>query len=585
LPPPDSDPTALVAVDDERDSLQLELEVAHRFRELEEKQDSLRNRLRAAADFWCAQWFSDGEDAPEGVVPCKPGDYEQVVGYLLCGDAVPDGLELHMRAARAVTEQRRFFHWALEFPEVMVERAGFDAVLGNPPWNTLSPDVKEFFATYDPRAFAKRGAQKRSKEDQQRRVAELRVEPDIDAEWRRASRFLHELSHYAKPESERFTWAATDPQLRKGDANVFRLFVERAFNLLRHGGHLGQVLPEAFYVSSPATGLRQRLLSEGRLQRCWVFENRREIFPIHRSAKVVLATAQRGATTDHFRAAFYVGKDAVGRDRTIGLEELPAVLATLDERSPELRVAELRELNPVTWSFPELQTALDAEIVARCVATVPPLNLDERGWHLTYCRELDADKDAWRFKDAAFLASERHAVRDGLRWRDPEGFEWWPLVEGVLFYHLEFPYEGRQPDKWVNGPEVAAIVGRRNQDGSAVTMHYRVAWRDVTSATNERGMIAAVLPQRTAAKHKAPTVWGGSLGNVLLLKVAALMSSFCFDYLVRFKGAISLTYGIVDSTPAPPSDRLDAVVLPTADLDAWLRSIGQFDEHHVMGAG
>ena len=36
-------------------------------------------------------------------------------------------------AARALSEQRRFFHWFLEFPEIM-ERGGFDCILGNPPY-------------------------------------------------------------------------------------------------------------------------------------------------------------------------------------------------------------------------------------------------------------------------------------------------------------------------------------------------------------------------------------------------------------------------------------------------------------------
>ena len=36
-------------------------------------------------------------------------------------------------AARALGEQKRFFHWFLEFPEIM-DRGGFDCILGNPPY-------------------------------------------------------------------------------------------------------------------------------------------------------------------------------------------------------------------------------------------------------------------------------------------------------------------------------------------------------------------------------------------------------------------------------------------------------------------
>src|SRR5262249_55855755 len=158
------------------------------------------------------------------------------------------------------------------------------------------------------------------------RKEELRGDAEIDDAWRREARFLYELSAYAKPESGRFTWYAPDGQLRKGDANVFRLFVERAYRLLRPGGRLAQVLPAALYVSSPATGLRQRLLSEGCLERCFVFENRRLIFPIDSRIKVVLIAAERGCgPTDRFKAAFFVGKDPAGRERAIGLDALPDV--------------------------------------------------------------------------------------------------------------------------------------------------------------------------------------------------------------------------------------------------------------------
>jgi biotin operon repressor len=556
----------LVAFEGEAETLEDAAAARLGFQRIEGAEESLRNRLREAADFWCAQWFSDGEDAlPDNHGPVTPAtidDFQTVMACLVEGTPVPERLRLQVKTAEIIKEKRRFFHWALEFPEVMVGRSGFDAVAGNPPWNTLSPDVKEFFSTYDPQVFRKGVAKARQEE----RKAELREDPDIDDAWRAEARYLLELGHYAKPEAGRFTWAAPDGQLRKGDANVFRLFVERAYKLLRPGGRLAQVLPDSVYVSSPATGVRQHLLTDGRLERCYVFENRRQIFPIDSRIKVVLLTAQRGeGPTKRFRAAFYVGRDAAGRDRAVGLDTLPAVLADLEQASPELSVEQVRALAPETWSFPELQTALDAEIAAHCAAAVPALNLDKSGWGLTYCRELDADKDAWRFKDAEWLA-EHGAVREGLRWRGPDGTEWWPLVEGYLFYHLEFLAEGKEPQYWVNGREVRSIEARQNADGTSVMEHYRVAWRDVASATNERSAIAAVLLPRTAAKHTSPATWGGSIDAEKVLALAGLVSSLCFDYLVRFSGRTHLTHAALSSIPAPPAQSLSGATGVLAEV-------------------
>jgi len=54
-------------------------------------------------------------------------------------------------------DERRFFHWELEFPEVFFnndgtprDRLGFDAVIGNPPWGAeLSTEEKEFYRILD----------------------------------------------------------------------------------------------------------------------------------------------------------------------------------------------------------------------------------------------------------------------------------------------------------------------------------------------------------------------------------------------------------------------------------------------------
>ena len=202
----------------------------------------------------------------------------------------------------------------------MLDRGGFDAVIGNPPWNTLSPDVKEFFSTFDPVTF-KQGVPK-SKQNVRR--AEICEDEEIDRRWRDEARRLHELGAYVKPKAGRYLWFPEDGNLRKGDANVFRQFVERAYALLRRGGRMAQVLPDSVYVSSPTTELRRRLLDEGRLEFCFVFENRKQLFPIHSELKIVLLAAEAdGGPTVDFAAAFMTGKDPAGRDRAVGLPELP----------------------------------------------------------------------------------------------------------------------------------------------------------------------------------------------------------------------------------------------------------------------
>jgi Eco57I restriction-modification methylase len=529
------------------------------FEALEAAEGSIRNRLRRAADFWCAQWFSDGENAVVDdhgpVVPALVGDFESIVAKLVAGEDLSERLGPQVAAAMRVSEKRKFLHWALEFPEVFFARGGFDAVVGNPPWNTLDPVDDEFFATFEPATFQQR-VNRRTKLHAKE---VLRTDAQIDRLWREEARWLYELSVYSRLESHRYEWHAPDGQMRKGRANVFRLFVERGYRLLRSGGRLSQVLPDSFYISSPAAGLRIRLLTDGVLERCWVLENRRGIFPIDSRIKIVLLVAQRGGgPTERFRAAFLTGKNAAGGDRAVGLEELPDVLVQLDAASPVLTVDQIRALSPGTYSFPELQSAIDAQIVTGCAARVPALNADSCGWKLTYCDELNASNDAWRFKEADDLI-RIGADREGIRWKTSDGRYFWPIVSGSHFYHLEFPTSNAEFRYWVDAAEFRSIDGRRNSDGSSTADHYRVSWRQVASSTNERSAIATVLPPRCVATHAAPTSWGGSqpLEEVLLL--AAVLSSFCFDYLVRFKGATNLKHRMLNPIPAPPAaDLIDA---------------------------
>ena len=82
--------------------------------------------LRTIADIPVAQFY----------IPKVPGNETKLLtdgefrGYWR-GELAPQGRGTD--AARALGLERRFFHWFLEFPEIM-ERGGFDCILGNPPY-------------------------------------------------------------------------------------------------------------------------------------------------------------------------------------------------------------------------------------------------------------------------------------------------------------------------------------------------------------------------------------------------------------------------------------------------------------------
>lgn len=537
------------------------------FAQLEEAEDSIRNRLRRAADFFCAQWFSNGEDAiPDAhgpVVPASAGDFEQIVAALVSGASLSERLQTQVDAADRVSRVQKFFHWALEFPEVFFERGGFDVVLGNPPWNNTSPNAAEFFGAYDPTSFKKgSGPQIRASA-----IEALRRDVDIDQRWRSESRILYELTAYASEDSGRYSWHADEGELRKGHPNVFRLFVERAAAVLRPGGRCAQVLPEGVYQLGQAAGLRHRLLEEHRLDFCYVFENRKGIFPIHRSVKVTLLGFVKGdGPTESFRAFFAVGKDPSGRSRAVSVEELPQVLVGLDSTAAHLLADQVRMLAPRTLAFPELITALDAEIATTLTAAGATLGSTESGWTLEFSQELNVTKDNDRFVDHA-----QTGVDD----------RWLPVLAGENIYHLESRIDGDRIGRWISRRDFMSSPTRRIGTQS-VSDFPRVAWRDVASATNERTSIATVVPPDVTCDHTLWTFKGGTLTVEECAALAAVMSSFCFDYLVRLRGRSHVNKAIVLGVTVPK--RTDMLTLAPAAA-AVLRDEGICAALHVPPCG
>jgi hypothetical protein len=306
-------------------------------------------RWKAVLDLWCAYWFWDPPaDAP------PPTAFADLAARLL---GRPAGLPAptagpYLDRARRLARARRFFHWPLEFPDVFYQpdgrpraAAGFDAVVGNPPWETLRADQG------DPAA---------------RRHAR--------ADFRRLVEFAATSGVYrVRPEAH---------------PNLYQLFVERALGLLRPGGRLGLVVPWGLATDRGAAALRRHLFDRAAIDALVSFENRDAIFPVHRGVRFLLLTATAGLPTTEMACRFG--------------ERDPAVLDSVPERRERsafpviLTRALLERWSGADLAWPDLRTPRDLALVARLVARVPALG-DPRGWGARFGRELNAAEDAAAF--------------------------------------------------------------------------------------------------------------------------------------------------------------------------------------------
>ena len=140
--------------------------------------------------------------------------------------------------AQDLAGEARAFHWPLEFPDVMAT-GGFDVVLGNPPWDQIQLDPREFFASEAPEVANAPNMAARDKLIQE--LAESR--PVLFAEYRKAERGMESYQCYVH-ESGRF------PTSSFGRLNTAPLFVELVLGLSGPKGCAGVIVPTGISTDS-----------------------------------------------------------------------------------------------------------------------------------------------------------------------------------------------------------------------------------------------------------------------------------------------------------------------------------------------
>ena len=172
--------------------------------------------------------------------------------------------------ARAIARQEEFLHWEAAFPGVWRDwqslrpDGGFDAVIGNPPWDRIKLQEVEWFATrasqiaLAPTAAARRAAIRRLRDQ---------GEP-LAAQFDAAKEGADMLGRLVRT-------SGSYPLLGGGDINLYSLFVERAMSLIKPGGLVGLLTPSGIYADKTAARFFCSLSTTGRIGGLFDFENRR----------------------------------------------------------------------------------------------------------------------------------------------------------------------------------------------------------------------------------------------------------------------------------------------------------------------
>ena len=452
-----------------------------------------------------------------------------------------------------VRARERFFHWELEYPEVFFDGSpGFDAVLGNPPWDKVLPTKHDFYARYDPLIRAYKG------NDLDRRIHDL--EAAVPASAADFAAYQNRTTTAARLLRHGGDFPLSRAHSQHAHEDVSKYFVDRCARLARAGGAVGLVVPSVVYNGDGCVGIRDFLLKECTVRRFYGFENRRKVFPIDSRYKFVSLVFQKGHAGDGFAAAFM--RHDLGELEDTGPKPWFVVITR----------KEVEQFSPETLAFLEYRSPRDQEIVRKMHQGRPTLGSTGPGsWGATFLswRAHEAiynsaeDKDLWTDPATGRLYSPSlvlgHAPKDPgetiERMRE-KGF--WPVFEGK---HIDQFLVGIKPIRWWLSPDAADRKYAKRPRPKPL-----LVFRETASNTNERTCISAVLPVSSAAGH---TLSGLLLEGIAPDAASTVFNSLCFDWLLRLRTAgthVSFTY--MRPMPVPPPEAVNRLPLIPTHL-AW----------------
>lgn len=398
------------------------------------------------ADAWCAAFVWKKRQSEELLYPITDEVFRQIERNPF---NAPDWMRQEVERLR---DQYKFLHWHLVFPDVFESNddksqvdaeankpasktappkphspgwyGGFDVVLGNPPWERIKLQEKEWFATRRPEIAAANTATRR------KLIAALQEEdPALLEAWQEDSRQAEGESHLVR-NTER------NPLCGRGDVNTYAIFAETNRLILGATGRVGCIVPSGIATDDTTKFFFRDLMESKALVSLYDFENRRNIFDGigHGRFKFCLLTLT-GNTSPVISAEFiFFAYD---------VEDLRE-----EHRCFTLSANDLRLLNPNTGTCPIFRSSHDAELTKAIYHRVPVLlqeNLSEENpWKIKFSTMFHMSSDSHLFHtfDEYILSyKEGTTIRSAsdIRMYQAEG-NYLPLYEAKMFHQFDHRY-------------------------------------------------------------------------------------------------------------------------------------------------
>ncbi|MDE2814571.1 MAG: restriction endonuclease, partial [Gemmatimonadota bacterium] len=528
--------------------------------------------LRGLLDFLCGwRWLTAGMKRDERAEFEEPlvrtlGYYAANAYELLARgpeEDISDFAKL-WHEATSIANREDFLHWEVAFPGVWHRwqesrpQGGFDAVIGNPPWDRIKLQEVEWFATRDRDLALAPTAAARRKGIQQLRDQGASLATEFDA----AKAQAESLSQVVRSGGDY-------PLLSGGDINLYSLFVERSMSLIKPDGFVGLLTPSGIYADKTAARFFQSVSTSGRVGGLFDFENKKIFFKdVHASFKfcaLILGGEER--RFDQAECAFFLHDTKTVHD---------------EDRCFPLTPEDFARVNPNTGTAPVFRSRKDAEITRRIYKQHPVLvkhlqSRKKRAWRVKYATMFHMANDSHFFRTSEQLEAEGFYPVEGNRWKRGEEL-YLPLYQGRMIRQFDHRANSVKynPDNTIN-PYLSVAVSdaeHANPAFSPMTQYWvleqevsnnmpdrlgwTIAYRRIARPTDARTMIVAAVPKIGLSDSVFLLMPEKNFSAADACLLIANLNSYCFDYVTRHKmPGTNLSWFIVEQLPVIASTDYD----------------------------
>lgn len=487
-----------------------------------------------------------------------------------------------LNVARELVAEERFLNWQVAFPGVWTDwqneglSGGFDAIIGNPPWDRMKLQQVEWFAARKREiALAQKAA------DRKRMIDELeRNDNPLSGDFKKANERAEAATRMARSGGDY-------PLLSGGDVNIYSLFVERAMALVKRDGMVGLLTPSGIASDKTSSTFFKGVSTQGRLKALYDFENRRTrynaapFFPdVDSRFKFCVFVASPTPTAEAAMCAFFLQSVSELND---------------PEQRFALTAEDFSRVNPNTGTAPIFRSRRDAELTTAIYSSGKILSDRSGGdeikaWPLKYSTMFHMTNDSGLFRTRRELEEQEGGWhKGGNRYGSPKG-DWVPLYEGKMiqaFDHRaasvvvnpENQHRPAQPEpatfeqhcdpSWLPAPQFWVLEEKCKWSAGP---GWVLGFKEITAPTNVRTFIAALLPT-VAFGNKVPLLLReGETSDEWLL--AANLNSIPFDYVTRQKvQGQTLNLFIVEQLPVIVPERFYDTKFGSSSAADLLRDI------------